>query len=194
MPSVPPEMFDLAAKIRGQLDRISALAEGMQRLSRPLELRKQMMNINGLVQRTVRDSQTTHECEVVFDLCEPDPILTVDVDGIDEAMTQLAGNAWMAMENKGKLLVKTQISSPARCLRLRGTPDKPFVLISLTDSGPGVPASIREDCFNAGVSTTGSAGLGLYSVKIIAEEHGGAAWLEDTGPNGSTFIVALPMR
>jgi sensor histidine kinase regulating citrate/malate metabolism len=32
-----------------------------------------------------------------------------------------------------------------------------------------------------------------HAVRTITTEHQGAVWLEETGPNGATFTVALPI-
>lgn len=179
-------------KIRGQLDRISAIAEGMQRLTTPTVTPKQRVNINKVVRRAVLDSQTTETCRAEFHLAEPAPFVEVDVDEIDQVITELAGNAWKMMGYNGRLRITTSVVSPSDCPRLMGRPDAPFVRIDISDSGPGIPEQMLKELFKPGVSTTGGSGLGLYAVRTIITEHHGAVWLEETGPRGATFTLALP--
>jgi len=71
------------------------------------------------------------------------------------------------------------------------------VLLSVRDSGPGMP----RDLANAISTSRGrvakrehrSPGLGLQIVRGIAEAHGGRIWVETTDGQGSTFRVALPV-
>jgi signal transduction histidine kinase len=70
------------------------------------------------------------------------------------------------------------------------------VTIAISDSGPGIPAADRNRIFERFVrldsARTGSgAGLGLPIAKWIAEAHGGSLVLADSGPQGSTFRIAL---
>lgn len=61
------------------------------------------------------------------------------------------------------------------------------------DTGPGVPAAIREQIFQIGVTTKERGwGVGLSLTKRIFEEmHGGSIQLEDT-PRGASFRIELP--
>jgi two-component system, OmpR family, sensor kinase len=75
--------------------------------------------------------------------------------------------------------------------------------IQVRDTGRGIPPGARPHVFErfyrgeearareAGSVTTG-AGLGLAIARWIAETHGGALELSETGPSGSTFTLRLP--
>lgn len=71
------------------------------------------------------------------------------------------------------------------------------VELSVTDTGPGIPAEHRERIFErfhrveADRSDAGS-GLGLAICKWIAEAHGGSIRVEEGAAPGSRFVVALP--
>lgn len=71
-------------------------------------------------------------------------------------------------------------------------------LLQVIDRGPGVPEEERERIFERYTRLAGTAagrpgvGLGLYIVRIIAENHGGAVRVEETPGGGATFSVELP--
>ncbi len=69
--------------------------------------------------------------------------------------------------------------------------------LRVIDHGPGVPDEDRERVFDRYARLDGSSGrpgvgLGLYIVRIIAENHGGVARVEETPGGGATFVVGLP--
>ncbi|HZD47377.1 MAG TPA: ATP-binding protein [Silvibacterium sp.] len=66
--------------------------------------------------------------------------------------------------------------------------------LRITDSGPGVPAAIRETLFEPFVSDgkRRGIGLGLTIANRIAQEHGGRVFLEDSRAGRTTFILSLP--
>jgi PAS domain S-box-containing protein len=72
------------------------------------------------------------------------------------------------------------------------------VLISVEDSGPGIPTSDREAIFEPFRQLRGDqahspgVGIGLSLVARFAEIHGGRAWVEDRPGGGSSFRVFLP--
>jgi signal transduction histidine kinase len=67
-------------------------------------------------------------------------------------------------------------------------------LISVTDTGPGVPVRVREHLFKPFQSgaTKGGSGLGLAIASELVRGHGGALRLRETGPGGSVFEICLP--
>ncbi len=68
------------------------------------------------------------------------------------------------------------------------------VELRIRDSGPGVPAAIRDTLFEPFVSDgkRRGIGLGLTIANRIAQEHGGMVRLEDSRPGHTTFILTLP--
>jgi signal transduction histidine kinase len=69
--------------------------------------------------------------------------------------------------------------------------------LQVVDRGPGIPAQDRERIFDRytrldGTSGRPGVGLGLYIVRTIAENHGGAVRIAETEGGGATFIVELP--
>lgn len=73
------------------------------------------------------------------------------------------------------------------------------VRISVADEGPGVPAAEREAVWRPyqrgrNPGHTAGSGIGLAIVRDVAEQHGGRAWIEESGVGGggALFVVALP--
>ncbi len=74
------------------------------------------------------------------------------------------------------------------------------VLISVTDNGPGVPATEHETIFEefhqVQEKTSGKpkgTGLGLAISRRIAEHHKGSIWVEDADSGGARFWLELPV-
>ena len=70
-----------------------------------------------------------------------------------------------------------------------------FVL-SVEDTGPGIPDDYRETIFDEFVQVPGTqdgTGLGLSLCRRFVELHGGRLWLETEVGRGSTFHVSLPV-
>lgn len=70
------------------------------------------------------------------------------------------------------------------------------VVLSVADTGPGVPPEEQERVFEAGVrldTTRPGSGLGLAVVRAIADAHGASVRLESEPGRGSTFSLAFPL-
>ena len=74
------------------------------------------------------------------------------------------------------------------------------VLITVSDSGYGIPASQQMKVFtklfradNVREKDTDGTGLGLYIVKSIVEHSGGRIWFVSRENSGTTFFVQLPL-
>ncbi len=67
------------------------------------------------------------------------------------------------------------------------------VLISVLDTGVGVPPEQEDKIFNAFFTTkTHGTGMGLRISRSIVESHGGRLWAADNSPRGATFQFTLP--
>lgn len=78
--------------------------------------------------------------------------------------------------------------------------DEDSLIFSVADSGIGIPAGQQDKIFsklfradNAKESETEGTGLGLYIIKSIVEQSGGAVWFESKEKQGTTFYVTFPL-
>ena len=75
------------------------------------------------------------------------------------------------------------------------------LVVSVSDTGPGIPETDREKIFDEFRQAEGSitqkkggTGLGLAIAKRIVELHGGKIWVESEVGKGSKFIFTLPIN
>src|SRR5262249_42288708 len=73
--------------------------------------------------------------------------------------------------------------------------------VSVSDTGPGIPAEYQSRIFeqfqqvdSSNTRAKGGTGLGLAIPKQIVEMHGGRIWVESTLSKGATFHMELPTR
>ncbi len=95
----------------------------------------------------------------------------------------LARNAAEAMGNRGGKFV----------IKVRRDKDDGALLLTFSDTGPGIPKDIEHRLFQSFVTSgkRGGTGLGLAIVKKIAEEHGGTIDVQ-TSNRGATFKLRIP--
>jgi signal transduction histidine kinase len=65
--------------------------------------------------------------------------------------------------------------------------------VTISDNGPGIPASVRRTLFDPFVTAgkPNGTGLGLTLARRIAEEHGGSVCLEESSPQRTVFTLSL---
>jgi len=98
----------------------------------------------------------------------------------------LLANASEAMGEGGMVKVTTA-----------ALPDEQGVRITVSDSGPGVPAGLREAIFEPFFTTKEEqhgTGLGLAVARAIIDRHGGSLTLNPDASKGAEFIIQLPLE
>ena len=69
------------------------------------------------------------------------------------------------------------------------------VVISVSDTGAGLPPQQADKIFNAFFTTkTHATGMGLGISRSIVESHGGRLWAVDNSPRGARFYFTLPVN
>ena len=73
--------------------------------------------------------------------------------------------------------------------------DSGETLVEIADSGPGIPAPVRDHLFEAfaGDGKSDGTGLGLAIARDLVRNHGGDIELESSGPAGTVFRLHLPV-
>lgn len=131
--------------------------------------------------------------EVELDLCEEDGCVVLDASQLEMAVLNLAVNSRDAMPEGGKL----KISTGTRWLEHdeRDLPAGDYVLVSVSDTGTGIPANILAKVFDPFFTTkpVGSGtGLGLSQVYGFARQSGGAARVRSEEGKGTTVEMYFP--
>ena len=69
------------------------------------------------------------------------------------------------------------------------------VMVSVTDTGVGLPSQQADQIFDAFFSTKAhGTGMGLRISRSIVESHGGRLWATDNSPRGASFNLTLPTK
>ena len=136
-----------------------------------------------------------HDVHVVLD---DDPCLRVHADV--HRMTQALGNV---IRNAVEVMTESaacsgdrhQLRLSARKRRCRDAAGEmqSHVALCVQDSGPGIPAEVRERIFNPFFTTRNTGtGLGLAIVHRIVDAHGGHIEIENVQPHGACVELCLP--
>jgi signal transduction histidine kinase len=107
----------------------------------------------------------------------------IDKVQIQQVLLNLLRNAIEAMAGR-----------PRQSLVISTLPaDDDMVELSVADSGPGLPAKVREKLFQPFVTTKSAGmGVGLSICHSIIEAHGGRLWADDNSGGGTVFRFTVP--
>jgi two-component system, NtrC family, nitrogen regulation sensor histidine kinase NtrY len=186
--AAPPATRDLVEEctktIVGEVESLKGLVDEFSQFARMPAPKRIPTNLPVLLADTLALYMGLFR-EVKIETVTPSsmPLVRVDPEQIRRVVINLVDNAIEAMERKGRIVVEVQHAAADRVAR-----------IVVADNGPGIPASERERLFMPYYSTKRrGSGLGLAIVRRIIAEHGGSIDVADNMPNGTRFIVELPV-
>ena len=194
----PGEQADSLAEIAAAADRAGLLTRQLLTLSRcevvqrrPLDLGEAVRRILGML----RVLCGTH-VELRLELSEPLEPVTADAAEIEQLLLNLAVNARDAMPDGGVLTIQTRSLVPAELPeRASPGPDRPWVRLSVSDTGLGMDRQTSDRVFEPFFSTKEAGrgtGLGLASVQRTVQQLGGRVRLTSEPGAGARFDVDLP--
>ncbi|HZU68640.1 MAG TPA: ATP-binding protein [Ktedonobacteraceae bacterium] len=181
-----------ANTIEREADRLNRLVENLLDMSRieagALKPEKEWYSITALIQDVVGRLQPLLQTrEIRASLPADLPPVKIDYLYIDQVLTNLLENA-------------TRYTPPDSPIDLSTAVKNNFILVSVADRGPGIPAGERERIFDKFYRILGSqrdtrgSGLGLAVSRGLIEAHGGRIWVEAREGGGSVFRFTLPLE
>ncbi len=183
---------ELSDYIYTEVNRVSALVSRFLDFARPTQLDLRSADLSVVIERSLRavaDQGAGRNVRIVRDYATGTPRVELDEDLCEQVFTNLILNACEAMgdEQRGELKISVFGES---------SDEQDLAVAEIKDSGPGVPAGMREQIFNPFVSTKKTGvGLGLAIVSKIVDAHGGRVTLGESSTlrkEGACFRVTFP--
>jgi len=164
---------DIVRRFRQLLKREAPLGD-------PVDLRSLLLEVR---ENLLREAVAAG---VEIEVTEGPDRVVVRGDGlqIEQVVVNLVRNAVEALAGSGRRprTVKLDLREAEGGTELR-----------VADTGPGIPEGMADRLFEPlATSKEAGRGLGLVICHSIAEIHGGRLYVERTGPDGTTFVLALP--
>ncbi len=198
------------AKVEKHLQQIlvaSKRASGLVRQILTFSRRSGQQNISLQIQPIVKESlkllraSLPATIEIRQNITKTDPI-QADPTQIHQVVMNLCANAFHAMEEKGGILTVNLYP-----VTISNEPDEPspapaelkigdYVLLSIADNGPGIPADIAERIFEPYFTTKEQGkgtGLGLAVVHGIVSQAGGIIQVQSQPDKGTIFNLYFPV-
>lgn len=146
--------------------------------------------LNEVVQRLIDVARAR---SITLNLTMPErplPMLFVDAQGIELALTNLVSNAVNYTKEGGIVTITALLDVAQDSLE-----------IVVADTGIGIPDEEREYIFNRFFRASNAirfqpdgSGIGLFIAKSIVERHGGELSFQSAKDKGSTFTLSLPLK
>ena len=146
---------------------------------------RERVSVNHLVGEMLmllRSEADRHSVVMRTELAEDLPSVSADRVQLQQVLMNLMLNGMEAMSEQGggELKISTR----------REVGD---VMVSVSDTGPGISPDKMEEIFNAFFTTkAGGTGMGLAISSTIMESHGGRLWPTVNPGRGATFHFTLP--
>jgi len=150
---------------------------------------REMVDLNEVIREMIvlmRNQATRYSIFVRTDLAADIPQIMGDRVQLQQVLMNLIVNSIDAMKEADgtrNLVIKSQQA------------DNEHVMLSVTDTGVGLPRQQADQIFNAFFTTKiHGTGMGLRISRSIVESHGGRLWAADNSPRGASFHFTLPIK
>jgi len=184
----PPEIEEArrtVSRIVNDLDRVGGIIERNRSLYRRGTPQRELIDLNEIIRQMVvllHDAAHRHSISIRTDLDAALPTTTADRVQVQQVLMNLMLNGIEAMRDEGgELSVASKRTEDGE------------LLISVSDSGIGLPGDEPERIFEAFFTTKPQGtGMGLSISRRIIESHGGRLWASPNTGRGATFQFTLP--
>jgi len=180
----PDEALEAASRIMKDGWRATEIIDRMQSLYKKSPTQRESVDLNEIVRDMLlllRSEAYRYSISMGAELAPDLPTITADRVQLQQVLMNLMLNAIEAMKDTGgELTIKTELGQGGQ------------LLISVSDTGVGLPKESTEQIFHAFFTTKPQgSGMGLSISRSIVESHGGRLWADDNPPRGARFCFTL---
>ena len=180
------EAGEAASRMVKDVTRASDIISGISMLFKKGASQRELVDVNELIQEMIvllRSEANRYSISIRTELAEALPRVMADRVRLQQVFMNLMLNGIDAMKGtfpRGELTIKSEAGDGQ-------------LLISVSDTGVGLPPEQAEQIFQAFFTTKDSGtGMGLPISRSIIESHGGRLWASGASGKGATFQFTLP--
>ena len=203
MDSNQHELLDVTIRNAKRLQRLSDNILDVTRIeSGKLKLSKERFDLSEKIHNIIRDVKTqisvANDIQITLspsDKSEMSIFVEADKVRIFQVISNLLSNAIKFTDKEGTISISLERRREVTEAAPGENKKEEEVIVSIRDSGVGIPPEIRHRLFSKFATKSDSGtGLGLFISKSIVEAHGGKIWVENNANGrGTTFYFTLPL-
>jgi two-component system NtrC family sensor kinase len=172
------------------LETVATLVRSMNEFAHPGQRELAPADLRRGIENTVTVARNAYKyvADVVLEL-EEIPLVTSNAGELNQVFLNLIVNAAHAIADRGDPELRGTIT-------LRTASDGDSVVISISDTGCGIPQAVRDRIFEPFFTTKEvgrGTGQGLVIARSIVQQHGGSLSFETECGKGTTFFIRLPV-
>jgi len=183
------EAREAAWRIVKDAKRASEIINRVRLLFKKGTPQRELLDVNEVAREMIvllGDEASRHSISIRTELAEDLPHVIGDRVQLQQVLMNLFVNGVDAMHDVDGPRELTIKSQPAQNNEL---------LLSVSDTGVGLPRHQADEIFNAFFTTkTHGTGMGLHISRSIVESHAGRLWAADNSPRGACFCFTLPTK
>jgi PAS domain S-box-containing protein len=183
------EAQEAALRLMKDVTRASDIINRIVTLFKKDVPQRELVDVNGVIQEVIallRSESNRYSVSIHSELTEGLHDIMADRVALQQVLMNLMLNAIEAikeMDGPGRLTITTRQDENRQ------------LLVSVTDTGVGLPPEGAEQIFNAFfTSKPQGIGMGLPISRSIIESHGGRLWATSNSGPGATFQFTLPVE
>jgi C4-dicarboxylate-specific signal transduction histidine kinase len=183
------EAREAAMRIMKDGTRAAEIISRIRLLFKKGTAQRELVDVNEAIRDMIvllRSETTRNNILVQTELAADLPEVMADRVQLQQVLMNLMINGIEAMKDVDgtrELAIRSQLK------------ENEEVVVSVTDSGVGLPPQQKEQIFNAFFTTKPhGTGMGLRISRSIIESHGGRLWAGDNSPRGASFCFSLPTK
>jgi len=177
-----PKIQEYHTIITEEIERLNNILTNFQDLTKPLKIEKDSVSMNEVIQKTVKlVKMGIQNLDIRLELSTNLPMIQADASSLKQVFLNLIKNAAEACGSGGELEIKT-------------ASDPPWIKITFSDDGPGIPPELVNRIFEPFFTTKARGmGVGLAICQRIIQAHNGRIEVNNRLPKGAQFNIFLPV-